>query len=148
VVLPHGHATLAGPSGGFHHGAGRVAAASAVYRPRHPERTPSYQLFERYFDRHLTFGSYANWHPRLYVSTTHGVVTRDGQKLGPPHWTPQVVEEFFLRMVLTRLAQAEQLSEEFQRTLLGWVHSGLRCAASGWSGGRKPSPWNVSPARR
>jgi hypothetical protein len=33
--------------------AGRVAEASPVYRPRHPERTPFYQLFDRHFDRYL-----------------------------------------------------------------------------------------------
>ena len=53
MVFLHGHATLASSSGRFHRGASRVAEASAVYRPRHPERTPFYQLFERHFDRYL-----------------------------------------------------------------------------------------------
>ena len=72
-----------------------------------------------------TFGSYANWHPHLHALVTNGVLTRDGEFLDLPHWTPQVVEELFRRLVLKRLVQAERLSEEFQASLLGWVHSGF-----------------------
>jgi len=53
VVFLYGRAALASSSDRFHHGASRVAEASVVYRPRHPERTPFYQLFERHFDRYL-----------------------------------------------------------------------------------------------
>ena len=72
-----------------------------------------------------TFGSFANWHPHLHALVTNGVMMRDGQFLELPQWTPQVVEELFRRLVLKRLVAAERLSEEFQQTLLGWVHSGF-----------------------
>ena len=42
-----------------------------------------------------------------------------------PYFDARLVEEVFRRRVLQRLHRAERLSEEFQRSLLGWVHSGF-----------------------
>jgi hypothetical protein len=36
-----------------HRGGGLIAEAPAQYRPRHPERTVFYQLFEDHFDRYV-----------------------------------------------------------------------------------------------
>ena len=72
-----------------------------------------------------TFGSYANWHPHVHTILTDGVMTREGRFLPLPHWTPEVIEEVFRRLVVSRLVRAERLSEEFAEVLLGWERSGF-----------------------
>ena len=72
-----------------------------------------------------TFGSYANWHPHVHAVVTDGVMTREGRFLPLPHWTPEVIEEVFRRLVVSRLVRAERLSEELADVLLGWERSGF-----------------------
>jgi hypothetical protein len=72
-----------------------------------------------------TFGSYANFHPHIHAVVTDGVLTREGEFLPLPRWTPEVMEEVFRRLVVSRLVGAERLSEEFAQVLLGWERSGF-----------------------
>jgi hypothetical protein len=72
-----------------------------------------------------TFGSYANFHPHIHAVVSDGVMTREGTFLPLPRWTPEVVEEVFRRLVVSRLVKAERLSEEFAEALLGWERSGF-----------------------
>jgi Putative transposase/Transposase zinc-binding domain len=53
VILLYLDTAYATTPGRLDNGAGRVAEASPVYRPRHPEWTPFYRLFEHHFDRYL-----------------------------------------------------------------------------------------------
>lgn len=53
MILLYLDTAFATSSGQLDRGAGRVAEAFSVYRPRHPERTPFYRLFEGHFDRYL-----------------------------------------------------------------------------------------------
>ena len=63
-----------------------------------------------------TFGSYApNFHPHVHALVTDGAYTREGEFLQLPHFDARLVEE----------ACRRRLSEEFLRSLLGWVHSGF-----------------------
>ncbi len=52
-------------------------------------------------------------------------MSSEGEFLPLPRWTPKTVEAVFRRLVLTRLVQAERLSETFRDTLLSWEHSGF-----------------------
>jgi hypothetical protein len=73
-----------------------------------------------------TFGSYAaNFHPHVHALLTDGAFTEEGEFLQLPYFDARLVEEVFHRRLLQRLHRAERLSEEFQRSLLGWVHSGF-----------------------
>jgi hypothetical protein len=73
-----------------------------------------------------TFGAYAaNFHPHLHAWVTDGAFTNDGQFLELPYFDRRLVEEVFRRRLLQRLHRAQRLSEEFLRSLLGWVHSGF-----------------------
>ena len=72
-----------------------------------------------------TFGSYANFHPHIHALVTNGVMTREGEFLCLPRWTPEAVEEVFRRLVLRRLVKGERLSETFRETLLTWERSGF-----------------------
>ena len=42
-----------------------------------------------------------------------------------PYFDARLVEEVFRRLLLERLHRGERLSEEFLRSLLGWVQSGF-----------------------
>ena len=73
-----------------------------------------------------TFGSYAaNFHPHLHVLATDGEFTPDAEFVPLPYFDPRLVEEVFRRRLLDRLHGADRLSEQFHRSLLGWVHSGF-----------------------
>ena len=72
-----------------------------------------------------TFGSYANFHPHIHALVTNGVVTREGEWLPLPEWTPGVITEVFRRLVLRELVRAERLSEEFRDVLLAWERTGF-----------------------
>ena len=60
---------------------------------------------------------------------TDGEFTEEGELLQLPYFDARLVEEVFRRRLLQRLHRAERLSEEFHRSLLGWVHS--RCSVHG-----------------
>ena len=73
-----------------------------------------------------TFGSYAaNFHPHVHALVADGAFNKEGEFLQLPYFDARLVEEVFRRRVLERLHRAERLSEEFLRSLLGWVHSGF-----------------------
>ena len=72
-----------------------------------------------------TFGSYANFHPHIHALVTDGVMTREGEFLPLPEWTPGVMGEVFRRLVLLELVRAERLSEEFRDVLMTWERSGF-----------------------
>jgi len=73
-----------------------------------------------------TFGSYAaNFHPHVHALITDGAFNKEGEYLQLRYFDARLVEEVFRRRVLERLHRAERLSEEFLRSLPGWVHSGF-----------------------
>jgi hypothetical protein len=61
----------------------------------------------------------------VHALISDGAHTEDGEFLPLPYFDARLVEEVFRRRVLERLHRAERLSEEFHRSLLGWVHSGF-----------------------
>ena len=64
-----------------------------------------------------TFGSYANFHPHIHALVTNGVMTREGEFLPLPEWTPGVMGEVFRRLVLRELVRAERV-ERVERTMV------------------------------
>jgi hypothetical protein len=76
-----------------------------------------------------TFGSFANFHPHLHALATDGAIGPDGTFLSLPELNPQLIEEVFRRLVITRLHAAERLSEEFRDSLLSWPRSGFSAHA-------------------
>ena len=61
----------------------------------------------------------------MHALVTDGAYTKEGEFLQLPYFDARLVEEAFRRRLLQRLHRAERLSEEFLRSLLGWVHSGF-----------------------
>ena len=73
-----------------------------------------------------TFGSFAaNFHPHLHMLVTEGCFTAQGQFLPLFSLDTTSIEELFRRLLLSRLHQAERLSEGFMRRLLSWSPSGF-----------------------
>jgi hypothetical protein len=52
-------------------------------------------------------------------------LTKGGEFLQLPYLDARLVEELFRHHVLERVQHASPLWEEFQHSLLGWVHSGF-----------------------
>ena len=127
-----------------------LAETPAAYRPRHPERTGFYQLFETsrtayaailktfqaLFDRTdvrpgcvvslQTHGAYgANFNPHAHALVSDGMFSPEGEFLPLPSLDTAAVMQVFRRLLLLRLHQAERLSETFMHNLLSWVHPGF-----------------------
>jgi hypothetical protein len=73
-----------------------------------------------------TYGAYgANFNPHCHGLVSEGAFTPDGEFLRLPSLDPSAVCQLFRRLLLSRLHQAERLSESFMHNLLSWVHPGF-----------------------
>ena len=95
-----------------------VAEPLPQYRPRHPECSAFYQLFETCFD------SYVHGYD-CHGLVTDGAFTPDGEFLPLFSLDAAAVCQLFRRLLLLRLHRAERLTESFMQNLLSWVHPGF-----------------------
>jgi hypothetical protein len=113
-----------------------VAEPVAVYRPRDPEQTAFYRLFDKHFDDYV-YGHEERFEAkagpfREVVRPSVEAFLDCGRPQGeflplPTRATYHLpnIEECFRQLLLSRLRRAERLCEAFMNKLLQWSPSGF-----------------------